>query len=910
MKYKILKDLKNLHRSNSMPEIEKDPLKTKKEKEWDNRFIYNKIPEYDALTDKNLNKNCFGQNKVIPIYNPQKKTFEYPKSIINNLSPKGSYTQKNFYQKLNLQIENSLNPKNEKESCLIFNIKNLWDKLNVLNTYKELFSVVSFQLDEKSREDFFKYEIENLSFIKEKINLLVDIIKKRENIISQLKILHNNFSDKTINTEKNNELINNTIENIQNLRKCTIDLVNKMVDLRKEINYYSNGGKFNFDLLCYKFGFNKNYLIKMKDELQFLKDGYLKFFFNVNNDNSPFLLKASDENNENNFIVKVPITEELREEIKKCQFIIYQDLIFYQNQNTENNNINYNKYNNINKFLSNSPMNKTYNNKAFFSTKKNLIDFNNIKKEFNYIIKENNIPKTQRETLNASNSFLSKNPFMKTQFKFKKLKNYNNEEIKKAFENVLSGNKYRISFYKKSLNTFINKHYYEYYKKIPEEQINFFQLNHNYIQIFFCGISPCLILLKDNNNKNLIGLCGLSYFYFEKNLTLNINHISSIDINNYKEIIQGLLNYIKNKFYYDDIKIHFSLEENEKNNEMRDFLLTENNFILESNNILKFKTINQISNKIKKSAINLNKKIFSISNSMMITNIKQNSISNKIKDNDDRFINIVTYNFLISDNYNPNSIISNFYNRIYKLNDLIKYFSSNGLNIKLLPISIAENTYNVKSCVLNNSIYKHLYVFNSNISSYLMENNGIYYNYIKPPFTIYYNKNKNCYFYQISNCIISLLICEINNELKEYLNMNNIYIQMNEIYKESINENNKIQKENCIIWIPCFEKKEHLQTNKITFSNINNNSTVDEYIKLDNKKFVKSSKKDYNSSGHIDKIPYLQIEPNNDNDIIIKDNFIIGIINQNNFNKLDENNPNCPYIIFLSEVSKDNFISD
>ena len=133
---------------------------------------------------------------------------------------------------------------------------------------------------------------------------------------------------------------------------------------------------------------------------------------------------------------------------------------------------------------------------------------------------------------------------------------------------------------------------------------------------------------------------------------------------------------------------------------------------------------------------------------------------------------------------------------------------------------------------------------------------------------------------------------------------------MNEIYKESINENNKIQKENCIIWIPCFEKKEHLQTNKITFSNINNNSIVDEYIKLDNKKFVKSSKKDYNSSGHIDKIPYLQIEPNNDNDIIIKDNFIIGIINQNNFNKLDENNPNCPYIIFLSEVSKDNFISD
>ena len=102
MKYKVLKDLKNLHKSNSMPEIEKDPVIIKKEKEWDNRFIYNKIPEYDALTDKNLNKNCFIQNKILPIYNPQKKIFEYPKSITNNLSPKGSYTQRYFYQKLNL----------------------------------------------------------------------------------------------------------------------------------------------------------------------------------------------------------------------------------------------------------------------------------------------------------------------------------------------------------------------------------------------------------------------------------------------------------------------------------------------------------------------------------------------------------------------------------------------------------------------------------------------------------------------------------------------------------------------------------------------------------------------------------------------------------------------------------------
>ena len=69
MKHKIIKDIKNLHKSNSMPEIIKDPVIIKKEKEWDNRFIYNKIPEYDALIDKNINKNYLNQNKLLNIQN-------------------------------------------------------------------------------------------------------------------------------------------------------------------------------------------------------------------------------------------------------------------------------------------------------------------------------------------------------------------------------------------------------------------------------------------------------------------------------------------------------------------------------------------------------------------------------------------------------------------------------------------------------------------------------------------------------------------------------------------------------------------------------------------------------------------------------------------------------------------------
>ena len=880
MKFKLLKEIrkKTLKKSNSMLELEKDPITLKKEKEWDNRFIYNKILNYNSNSDRAFQKKGIFNNMLKSISFKNKRN----NLNINDNFLKGNYTQKNFYNKPNLSIENNLNGKNKKENSFILDIKNLWSELNVLENYKDLFIVLSEQLNEIERENFFKNEIKHLYLIKEKINSLVSIIKKRENLIFKLKIINNDFSEEMNNSEKNNKLIKETIEIIQNLREITINLVKNMNDFRKEIYYYK-GEKFDIEILGLKYGFDNNYLIKMKEELMFLKKGYMRFFFNFNNDNSPFLLNSSYENKNNNFMIKIPLDEKIKDEIEKCQFIIYQDLILYQNKNPDNNEFKDNNF-------SQNSLNQTYN-KNFFKLKKNQIGSSSLNKDF-YSNKE----------INSSSSFISSiklNPIKK---KINKLKFENKEEITKAFQNLLSGNKYKISFYKKPLNSFYNNHYKNYFKKIPEEQIKFFNLNQNIIKSFIIGISPCLILLK-YNNKNLIGLSGLSYNYSQKNLTLNINHISTIDKENYKERIQSLLNYIKNKFYYDDLNINFSSEYN--NEEIKQFLIEQNNFILEGENILKYNNLNKESNKVKKTSINLNKKIFSMSNSMIITNGSQNYLNSiKIKkgNEDDKYINLVTYNFLISEN-NPNSIISNLYSKVSKLNDLIKYFSNNNLNIKLIPISIAENTYNIKSCILNQSILKNLNLFNSNKFSFQMENN-IYYNYIQPPFTIYINSSKNYSFYQISNDIISLIIFEIKNDLKD--NLNNIYIQINELYKETLNENNKIIKDNCLLWIPCFEKNEHLKTNKITFSNLNNNLIVDEYIRISNKKIIKDSKNEINHSGDIKKIPTLEIIPDNENDIIIKNNFMIGLVNQTI--KQNENS-DFPYIIFVSEIKKDNLIN-
>ena len=37
--------------------------------------------------------------------------------------------------------------------------------------------------------------------------------------------------------------------------------------------------KYNIDLISQNYNFDKNYLIKMKEEMKFLKEGNAKFFF-------------------------------------------------------------------------------------------------------------------------------------------------------------------------------------------------------------------------------------------------------------------------------------------------------------------------------------------------------------------------------------------------------------------------------------------------------------------------------------------------------------------------------------------------------------------------------------------------------------------------------------------------------
>jgi hypothetical protein len=109
-----------------------------------------------------------------------------------------------------------------------------------------------------------------------------------------------------------------------------VKVVDQFIKIRNEYAYSIDNGKYDMDLLGKKFLFDRNYLIKMKEEMAFLKEGYIRYFFNINESVDPFIMCASVDCNDT-LQKKVPIDEELIKKIEMCQYNILQELIFYQN---------------------------------------------------------------------------------------------------------------------------------------------------------------------------------------------------------------------------------------------------------------------------------------------------------------------------------------------------------------------------------------------------------------------------------------------------------------------------------------------------------------------------------------------------------------------------------------------------
>ena len=359
-----------------------------REKNWDDRFIYNKIPQYNSFKDKNvlinLRKKCHSSRRKIGftrgnpssivenslyLYRPlsnKTTTIGYPfingkKSIktisakerpfIYNSNKKNETNYQKDYKKVWLFGDNKildnykkyelLNNKDGFNNINIINLNNiikLWNELSINNTYRNLFCVIYKELDNEDKEELYQKETNELLSIKNDIKDLKDNIELRLNTIKEISELNMKLNTEIINKDnKSNEIIINEIsDKIGTLRQHTVNVCNSMKKLKYELNGLNNLDKYNINAIAQKFNFDKNYLIKMKGELSFLKEGFAKYYFNINNDHTPFLLKASEKskisNDKDPFYHIVPLKQDLKNEILECTYYIYQELIAYQNE--------------------------------------------------------------------------------------------------------------------------------------------------------------------------------------------------------------------------------------------------------------------------------------------------------------------------------------------------------------------------------------------------------------------------------------------------------------------------------------------------------------------------------------------------------------------------------------------------
>ena len=363
-----------------------------REKNWDDRFIYDKIPLYDSKNDKNvlinLNTKCHSGNRKfgnkginfpdnsLQLYRPLSNKTTMNHLLINSknnlMIPSAKSRDINFRNEIVLGnkyksfLEHGTNYTNGIEKYKLTenknttknnidtnnfnviniinmnNLKKMWDDLAVNINYRKLFEVIYKELDEENKEELYKKETNELNKVKNYINSLKQNIEKRINTIQELFDLNVKLNTEIINKDnKCNEMILGEIaDKINELRMHTVNVCKAMQRVKTELSGIKNLDKFDINLIGEKFNFDKNYLIKMKSELTFLREGFIKYYFNIGNDQTPFLLKASQKNKIGNdqdpFIHLIPLDQKLKEEITECTYYIYQELIAYQNEKVHN----------------------------------------------------------------------------------------------------------------------------------------------------------------------------------------------------------------------------------------------------------------------------------------------------------------------------------------------------------------------------------------------------------------------------------------------------------------------------------------------------------------------------------------------------------------------------------------------
>jgi hypothetical protein len=129
--------------------------------------------------------------------------------------------------------------------------------------------------------------------------------------------------------EIDQKIMNDIIQTFKNLRIFSINIVNHFTKVREISSFGVISGKYDIDAVKHTYSYDRNYMLKMKNDTDFLYSSNLNKYFNFSMDSDPFLTALTD-NRDNSNKVAIPLTEEMLQSIRSSQFILLQELIYYE----------------------------------------------------------------------------------------------------------------------------------------------------------------------------------------------------------------------------------------------------------------------------------------------------------------------------------------------------------------------------------------------------------------------------------------------------------------------------------------------------------------------------------------------------------------------------------------------------
>ncbi len=241
-------------------------------------------------------------------------------------------------------FNNIIDPNDSVLNDQFASLLDLWFDLGVTNEYQNQFKNILLNLSNEEKETVIENEKKNLSKFKEALVKFTQDVSQREKNIQLLKkldeIIETTFPEG--NKQLNDSLLTDISNVIKALRFNSVNCVSSMIKLR-EISYFKSlNGKFNFKRMNKAYIYDNNYLLKMKNDMNFLQYSNLGKYINFSTGEiDPFLVCCSSQKNNRSKRqdkTTFPINDDLMKSIKQAKYYLIQDVMFHNIEEEKKNN--------------------------------------------------------------------------------------------------------------------------------------------------------------------------------------------------------------------------------------------------------------------------------------------------------------------------------------------------------------------------------------------------------------------------------------------------------------------------------------------------------------------------------------------------------------------------------------------